>query len=115
MVVAKRVDDWSARDATVQAVAMAWIVALAAAISRSRLVLRLGGGKVSTSPFVAGSPASVVKLGGAGSGLLDLSGTLVDLLRGAKADLMAVMQTSTRRTQGIVVVTHVAIPYPWQR
>lgn len=95
--------------------ALAWIVALAAAISGLLLVLCLATREVSTSPLVPGSPASEVKFGSAGRAYLDLSGTLADFLRRKKADCMAVMQTSTRRAHGVVLVADVTIPYPWQR
>lgn len=111
----KRLGNWSARGAVIRISALAWIIALAAAISGSLLVLCLATRKVSTSPLVPGSPASVVEFGSTGRACLDLSGTLADFLGRKKAHCMAVMQTSTRRAHGVVFVADVTIPYPWQR
>lgn len=94
---------------------MAWIVALAAAISGFMLVFCRAAGKVSPSPLVPGSPASVVEFGHARMFDLELSGTFVEFLIGIEADGMAVMKTATCSAQGIVFVAFVAIPFPWQR
>lgn len=114
-VVEKRLDYWSARGRMIEGDALAWIVALVAAISGSLLMFSLTAGKVSPSPLVPDAPTSVVELGGAGLALLDLLGMFAHFLSGRVADSLAVMQTSPRSAQRVVFVAHVAIPYPWQR
>ena len=93
-MVEKRLDYWSAWDRMIGFGALAWIVTLVAAISGSLLVFRLAARKVSASPLVPGSPASVVKFSGAGLALLELSGVFVDFSKGTEAGFMAVMKTS---------------------
>lgn len=95
--------------------ALAWIVAMLAAISVSPLVFTRPAGKVSTSPLVPGCPAAVVEFSEAGPSPLDLSSTSVDFFRGTEADYMAVEKTSTCSAERVMFVADVAKPYPWRR
>lgn len=97
-------------DMHVLALAMTWKVAMVRAILTSiyHVLLILGVVASPTSPPI---PSFIVKLAETRFVLFRLARTFIGSITGT--EIVAIMETSARSSQGIIGMTQVTAPHPW--